>query len=368
MSGAAVQDSLSENLEGGTRHGDIVVREYGALRRITLNRPKALNALTLDMSVTMMALLHTFAGDPTVGAVLLDGAGERGLCAGGDIRALYDAAKSGDHTLPEKFWATEYYLDAYIARYPKPYIAVMDGLVMGGGVGLSAHAVHRIVTERSAIALPEVGIGYTPDIGASFRLARTPGFAGTYLALTGERANAADAIYCGLADLHIASAKLAELPLTLAASRSADDVRAQLGTLASSPASGKIERAQPWIDACFGANDVESIVARLAAATDEPAQATLAIMRKMSPTSLKVTLRNVRDAARFKRLEESFQQDYRISLACLAGHDFTEGIRAQIVDKDRNPRWQPDTLEGVTADIVDRHFRSVGGLELNFTD
>jgi enoyl-CoA hydratase len=241
-------------------------------------------------------------------------------------------------------------------------------LVMGGGVGLSAHAAHRVVTDRSAIALPEVGIGYTPDIGASFRLARTPGFAGTYLALTAERANAADAIYCGLADVHIASAKLAELPAALAACRSADDVRARLGALASAPAAGKIERARTWIDACFGADDVESIVARLADASDEARQATLATMQKMSPTSLKVTLRNVRDAARFKRLEESFRQDYRISLACLTGHDFTEGIRAQIVDKDRNPRWQPDTLEAVTAEIVERHFKKVGDLELTFAE
>jgi enoyl-CoA hydratase len=368
MSGAIVQGSLSDNLDGGVQHGDLIVRAYGALRRITLNRPKALNALTLDMSVTMMALLRGFADDPAVGAVLLDGAGERGLCAGGDIRALYYAAKSGDHTLPQKFWATEYYLDAYIARYPKPFVAVMDGLVMGGGVGLSAHAAHRVVTERSAIALPEVGIGYTPDIGASFRLARTPGFAGTYLALTGERANAADAIYCGLADVHIASAKLAELPAALAACRSADDVRAQFSALASTPAAGKIERARAWIDTCFGADNVETIVARLAEATDEAAQATLAVMRKMSPTSLKVTLRNVRDAAGFGRLEESLQQDYRISLACLTGHDFTEGIRAQIVDKDRNPRWQPDTLEAVTAEIVERHFKKLGDLELTFAE
>jgi enoyl-CoA hydratase len=368
VSGAIVQRSLQDNPEGGVQHGDLIVRQHGALRRITLNRPKALNALTLDMSVAMTSLLHDWAADPAVGAVLLDGAGERGLCAGGDIRALYDAAKSGDHTLPQNFWSIEYYLDAYIARYPKPFIAVMDGLVMGGGVGLSAHAAHRIVTDRSAIALPEVGIGYTPDIGASFRLARTPGFAGTYLALTGERANGADAIYCGLADVHVASSQLTELPAALAACRSADDVRAQLGALASPPAAGGIVGAQAWIDACFGADDVEGIVARLADTRDDAAQTTLATMRKMSPTSLKVTLRNVRDATHFKRLEESFQQDYRISLACLTGHDFIEGIRAQIVDKDRNPRWQPDTLEGVTPEIVERHFKSVGDLELRFPD
>jgi len=371
MSGAIVQKSVQANLQsdsaGGVQHGDLIVRVQGALRRITLNRPKALNALTLDMATSMTALLRGWTADPAVGAVLLDGAGERGLCAGGDIRALYDAAKSGD-TLPQKFWAAEYYLDALIARYPKPFVAVMDGLVMGGGVGLSTHAAHRIVTERSAVALPEVGIGFFPDIGASYRLAHTRGFAGTYLALTSERANANDAISCGLADVHIASASLAELPQALAECRSDDDVRARLNALATAPAPGKIEAARSWIDACFSADTVEGIVHRLAAAKGGGAQAALATMRKMSPTSLKVTLRNVRDAARFHRLEESFQQDFRIALACIAGHDFIEGIRAQIVDKDRNPRWRPATLEGVTAEIVGRHFKSVGGLELHFAD
>ncbi len=162
MSGTTVQGSPEDSLQEGIAHGDLIVRQHGALRHITLNRPKALNALTLDMAVTMTALLRAWAADPAVGAVLLDGAGERGLCAGGDIRALYDAARPGD-PLPQRFWATEYYLDVLIARYPKPFIAVMDGLVMGGGVGLSAHAAHRIVTERSAVAMPEVGIGFFPE-------------------------------------------------------------------------------------------------------------------------------------------------------------------------------------------------------------
>ena len=154
--------------------GDVIVRAERTLRRITLNRPKALNALTLDMAVTMTKYLRAWEADPDVGAVLIDGAGERGLCAGGDIRALYDAAKSNS-PLPEQFWSTEYHLNVLIARYPKPIIAVMDGVVMGGGVGVSAHASHRIVTERSAVAMPEVGIGFFPDVGASFLLARASG-------------------------------------------------------------------------------------------------------------------------------------------------------------------------------------------------
>ena len=358
--------NVQRDLQNAPADGELIVRQYGALRRITLNRPKALNALTLGMAVEMTALLRSWAADPAVGAVLLDGAGERGLCAGGDIRALYDAAKSGD-ALPAKFWATEYHLNVLIARYRKPFVAVMDGMVMGGGVGLSVYAAHRVVTERSAVAMPEVGIGFFPDVGASYLLARAPGFSGTYMALTGDRMNAADAIYCGLADSHIAAAKLAGLADTLADCRTADDVRGRLSALSSAPAAGKMAAARPWIDACCGADDVETIVARLAASPAEPARSAHATLAKMSPTSLKVTLRNIRDASSFQRLEQSFQQDYRIALACIAGHDFIEGIRAQIVDKDRNPHWRPQALEQVTAEIVGRHFQSVGDLELTFS-
>jgi enoyl-CoA hydratase len=345
--------------------GDIIVRALGALRRITLNRPHALNALTLDMSVAMTALLRQWADDAAVGAVLIDGAGERAFCAGGDIRALYDAAQSGD-SLPQRFWATEYRLDVLIARYPKPVVVLMDGLVMGGGVGLSAHASLRIVTERSAVAMPEVGIGYFPDVGASFLLARAPGATGTHLAMTGTRVAAADAIYCRLADLHVPAARLREIPAALADSRGAHDVKARLDKLSSPPGAGRLAAARRWIDRCYGADAVEDIVDRLAGCDDDEAHATLQLLGKMSPTSLKITLRNLRSALSFDRVEQSFQQDYRISLACVAEHDFLEGIRAAVVDKDRNPAWRPDKLADVTDAVVDRHFRSVGALELTF--
>ena len=347
--------------------GDIIVGETGALRRITLNRPQALNALTLDMVAAMKVSLQAWSNDPAVGAVLIDGAGTRGLCAGGDIRALYDAAKTND-PLPEKFWADEYHLDVLIARYPKPVVAVMDGLVMGGGVGLSAHASHRIVTERSAVAMPEVGIGFFPDVGVAFLLARAPGFTGTYLGLTGDRVGAADVIHCGLADFHIPAARLQELPRALTDCRSAQSVTERLRELSTPPAKGGLAAARVWIDRCFDADDVETILDWLTACDIDGADAAAATMATKSPTSLKVTLRHLREAAAFTRLEQCFQQDYRIALACIAGHDFIEGIRAQIVDKDRNPRWRPDKLEDVTGDIVDRHFQSVGGLELKFAE
>jgi enoyl-CoA hydratase len=358
---------MSQASERIVQDGDVLVRERGALRRLTLNRPKALNALTLGMAATMTKYLRAWADDDSAGAVLIDGAGERGLCAGGDLRALYDAAKAKD-LLPEKFWATEYHLDVLIARYPKPVVAIMDGVVMGGGVGISAHAAHRVVTERSAVAMPEVSIGYFPDVGASFVLARAPGQAGTHLALTGERIGAADAIYCGLADVALPAARLADLPLRLADCRTAADVRTRLEKLSIQTAPGKLSAMRPWIDECYGAQNVEEIFARLNVSESDEARATLATLQKMSPTSLKITLRNVRAAVSFKTVEESFQQDYRISLACIAEHDFIEGIRATIVDKDRNPVWRPVKLEDVTQDIVNRHFKSVGALELTFTD
>jgi enoyl-CoA hydratase len=353
---------MSETL---VRDGDIIVRELGALRRITLNRPKSLNAITLEMVETMTSFMGEWADDPAAGAVLIDGAGERAFAAGGDIRALYDAVKSGSD-LPARFWATEYRLNVTIARYPKPVIAIMDGLVMGGGVGLSAHAAHCILTDRSAIAMPEVGIGFFPDVGVSFLLTRAHWELGTYVALTGTRLSAQDAALCGLGNSHILSSRLYEIPLVLADCRTRKDVWAALGTLETSPRQGKLLKAQDWIARCFSGDTMEDIVETLSACDADDARGALDVMRKASPTSLKVTLRNLREAASFTRVEQSFQQDYRIALACTAEHDFIEGIRAAIIDKNRNPAWRPHRLDAVTPEIVDRHFRSVGMLELTF--
>jgi len=345
------------------RDGDVIVRRLGALRRLTLNRPQTINALTLGMAETMTAYLGQWAGDPAVGAVLIDGAGERGLCAGGDLRTLYDAKKSPS-AFPAHYWATEYQLDVLIARYPKPVIALMTGLVMGGGVGISAHASHRVVTDRSSVAMPECVIGLVPDVGASFILARAPGATGIHLALTGARMAAADAMYCQFADIHIATARIADIPEALAGCFDASGVAARLGDLSTPPAPGRLATARSWIDACYRSGTVEDVVACLHQTDHEDARAAYEAIRKGSPTSLKVTLRNVREAASFGRVEQSFRQDYRIVLACHAGHDFIEGIRAAIIDKDRDPKWSPARLEDVTPEIVERHFKSAGDLEL----
>ncbi len=224
-----------------------MVRELGALRRITLNRPQALNAITLDMAVTMTALLRAWADDPAVGAVLIDGAGERAFCAGGDIRALYDAAKSGD-SLPAQFWATEYKLNVLIARYPKPVIAIMDGLVMGGGVGLSAHAAHRVVTDRSAVAMPEVGIGFFPDVGVSFLLARAPGTGHLSRADRQPPRRSRTPSLRAWRTSHIPAARLDEIPSALADCRDTEEAWVALGALRASPAPGKLLKARDWIE------------------------------------------------------------------------------------------------------------------------
>jgi enoyl-CoA hydratase len=214
--------------------------------------------------------------------------------------------------------------------------------------------------------MPEVGIGFFPDVGVSFLLARAPGATGTHLALTGDRMTAADAIHSGLADIHIAAAKRAELERALADCRDGDAVSARLEELSTRPSPSRLLAGQDWIDRCYGAARVEDILTLLRNCPGDDARAARDAMGKASPTSLKITLRNLRAAASFERVEQSFQQDYRIAMACIAGHDFIEGIRAAIVDKDRNPRWRPDTIEAVTPDIVERHFRPVGARELQF--
>jgi enoyl-CoA hydratase len=345
--------------------GDLLVSNQKSVRRITLNRPRAMNALTLEMVVKLYALLRSWATDPKVKVVLIDGAGERGLCAGGDIRALYEAARSGTD-LPQRFWKAEYQLDALIARYPKPIVAVMDGIVMGGGLGISAHASHRIVTERSAIAMPEVAIGLFPDVGVSFLLSRAPGYVGTHLAMTGARIGAADAIFCGLADVHVPAGELSIVREHLNHCNSSSDVTEVLNGQSTATPTSDLASARSWIDHCYAANTVEEILDHLDNYKGEAARIARQTIQGNSPTSLKVTLRNLREASAFQHIEDCLRQDYRIALACIEGHDFIEGIRATVIDKDLKPKWRPVEVELVTPEIVNQHFRSRGALDLSF--
>ena len=270
----------------------VLVRAHDGIGHLTLNRPRAINALSHDMVRTMREALSRWRDDDAVRTVVIDGAGERGLCAGGDIRAIYDDARAGTEASVD-YWADEYRLDAEIARHPKPVVTLMDGIVMGGGVGISAHASHRVVTDDSVIAMPEVGIGFTPDVGGTFLLCRTPGELGTHLALTTDRMDAADAIHCGFADHWVSRDRRAELLEALAVT-DADTVLADLA--ASPPGGSGLADQRSWVDDCYAADTVEEVLDRLRAQGAGPAGDAAARVARHSPTALKVTLRALREA------------------------------------------------------------------------
>jgi enoyl-CoA hydratase len=317
--------------------------------RITLNRPRALNALTHAMVRVIDAALAEWEQDESVTAVVLTGAGERGLCAGGDIRAIYEDARAGGGG-SEAFWRDEYRLNARIARYSKPYIALMDGFVMGGGVGLSAHGDIRIVTERSAVAMPETAIGLVPDVGGTYLLSRAPGELGTHLALTGDTVGAADALLCGLADHAVPAALLPEL---LTALDGGPDAREVVGRYARPAPEGRLAADREWIDACYPADTVEEIVDRLYAHGSPAAKEAAETILTRSPTALKATLAALRAAGELSTLEQVLDREYRASCAVLKVPDLLEGIRARVIDKDRDPHWSPAELRGVTdADVA----------------
>ncbi|MFF6952724.1 enoyl-CoA hydratase/isomerase family protein [Streptomyces iakyrus] len=347
-------------MNGAGEPEPVLFHTSGRAAHITLNRPRALNALTHTMVRRIDEALTEWERDPAVETVVITGAGERGLCAGGDIRAIHDDARDGDGTASTAFWRDEYRLNARIARYPKPYVAVMDGIVMGGGVGVSAHGSVRVVTERSRIAMPETGIGFVPDVGGTRLLALAPGELGTHLALTGAQIGAADALLCGLADHYVPAASLPELLDALAALPVEDALDGHVRT----PPQGVLSAQRDWIDDCYVADTVEEIVRRLLAHGDPAAEEAAETLLAKSPTALKVTLASLRRARTLGPLEPVLNQEYRVSCAALDMPDLVEGIRAQVVDKDRRPRWSPKTLDEVTDSDVERFFTPLGEREL----
>ena len=339
----------------------VLVRAEGRIGRITLNRPKAINALTHEMVLVIDAALRKWADDDTVDAVVLDGAGERGLCAGGDIVAIHrDASQSAtlDDAIASpsgKFWYDEYILNAYISHYPKPYIALMDGIVMGGGVGISAHGNTRIVTDRTKMAMPEVGIGFAPDVGGTYLLAKAPGELGTYLALTGAQINGADAIAIGFADHYLPSDKIADF-ISALTHRPVGEVIAEF--CIEPPKSGLLSKRH-WIDDAFAADTAVGIVERLRGHDESDAHDTANVVAAKSPTSIEVTVRSLREMTADTTLEAALVTEYRVSIHFLAHHDLAEGIRAQVIDKDRSPKWSPPSLTAVGKADIDAFFAPV---------
>ncbi len=336
---------------------EVIIERRGTAGVIRLNRPRALNSLTLPMVRTITAALHAFAEDCEVASVVGTGEGERGFCAGGDIRALHESARAGDG-LAGTFWREEFRLNHQIASYPKPYVALMDGITMGGGVGLSAHGRHRVVTERTRLAMPETGIGYVPDVGATWLLPQAPGEAGTWLGLTGLDVGAADALHAGLADLQIASSQLGaviDALSGLARGSSSSDVDAVLQALSEPAGESRLRLNAALIDRTFRFDNVGEILAALAEEKGDFAAETRRVLLTRSPTSLKLALRLLRAGRRSASLAECLGRELGACLQMLDNPDFFEGIRAAVIDKDRNPKWSPASVEAVGAATIE-HF------------
>lgn len=332
-----------------TDDAPVLTHRRGRLAIAELNRPRAINALTHEMVGLLQAALDDWAANDSVATVALVGAGDRGLCAGGDLVAMHRDARDGTRGSVD-FWRDEYALDHAIATFPKPFVAVMDGVVMGGGVGLSAHARHRVVTERTRFGLPETRIGFVPDVGGPWLLSHAPGELGTHVALTAATLDGADAIALGAADVLVPADRVAELLAAL----ETEDVDAVLARLAVEPPGSGLAAAREWVDAAYAGDDPEVIVERLRASDVPAAHEAADEVEARSPTAVAVTLAALRRAATLPDLRTALDQDLHVSTALLDVPDMAEGIRAQVIDKDRTPRWQPATLAEVDPAVVRR--------------
>ena len=349
--------------------GDLIARKEGTAGIIRLNRPKAINAVTLEMFRDIDHALDRFGVDPAVSLVLLEGAGDRGLCAGGDVRALYENSKvNGD--LGKILWREEYILNARIAGFRKPYVAFMDGIVMGGGVGLSAHSRHRVVTERTKLAMPEVGLGFFPDVGGTWLLSHAPGELGTYFGLTGQTMNGPDAVHARFADAVVPSAKLPALREVLtrvAPGTPPSEIEALIAGFATGETAGPVAALESQIDKWFAFDRMQDIVAALKRDGSELALSTLKTLGERSPRGMVVTLKLLRLARRASSLEECLVREYRAALKVFRSDDFREGVRAAVIDKDRNPKWSPPRIEDVTPEMIAPYFAEIGQDELVFS-
>jgi enoyl-CoA hydratase len=358
--------------------GEILLGRAGGLATLTINRPQALNALTLENYRRFAPALAVWAEDPSVHAVVVRGAGGRAFCAGGDVRAVYEAGRgiSGDPDLTAVFFREEYQLIRQIHRFPKPYIAIIDGITMGGGAGISVNGAYRVATERTLFAMPETAIGLFPDVGATRFLNRCPGQIGRYLGLTGARLRAADAFYCGFATHVVAQERVEALVAALAGTAWARDGRSEqvaalLAEFVGDPGPPPLAALRPAIDRCFAGDSVEAILDRFAAeaaaggADASWAAETRAGLLTKSPTSLKVTLPQLM-VGRDYDLEQALALEYRLTQHFMAAHDFYEGVRAVLIDKDQTPRWRPPTLAEIDDETIEAYFAPLGDRELVF--
>lgn len=342
---------------------EVLTAVESGVGRITLNRPKALHALNRAMCETMTEALLAWREDECVHSVLIDHAGERGFCAGGDIRMIAESG-AGDASEAKAFFAAEYRLNHLMFEYPKPITAIVDGIVMGGGVGISEPAEVRVATERTTYAMPETGIGLFPDVGGGWFLPRLPGQTGVWLALTGARLKAVDTVALGIHTHFVPSARVEALTAALLAHPCAPKTIAD--TMASNPGPASTSVHRQAIDRLFAFDTVEAIFEALEADSSDWALAQLAILKTKSPQSMKITLRQLRTGAILTTFADNMAMEYRLGGRVVRSHDFQEGVRAVIVDKDNTPKWSPADLSGVTDDALDALFAPLAEGELTF--
>ncbi len=339
---------------------DVLTRIEGCVARITLNRPQALHALTTDMCQAMTDALLAWRQDPAVELVLLDHSGERGFCAGGDIRMLAESG-AGDGKAAREFFFIEYRLNHLLFDYPKPVAVIMDGITMGGGVGLAMPARYRVATEKTTFAMPETGIGLFPDVGGGWFLPRMPGHIGQWLALTGARIKAADCELVGVATDFVESAKITDLKAAIVADPAA--IETLLTQYEGDAGRPPIAQHQDEIDRVFGLNTLEAILAALEASGSDWAKDQLKVMATKSPQTMKVALRQLQLGGQAKSFAENMAMEYRVGARVVQRHDFLEGVRAVIVEKDHAPRWNPPTPEGVSDTMLDAIFAALPSAE-----
>jgi enoyl-CoA hydratase len=338
---------------------EILFERRGVAGIVTLNRPKALNALTHGMATAMHAQLRDWAGDDAVRCVIVQGEGERAFCAGGDIRTLYDSGKAGT-PYALAFYRDEYLLNALIKHYPKPYIALIRGIVMGGGVGVSVHGSHRIADESTLFAMPETGIGLFPDVGGSYFLPRLPGEIGMYLGLTGARLKAGDAVYAGVATHYVPAAQRAALIDKLVAG---EQTAVVLRELAEDPPAAPLAEQREKIDTIFSPHSIDVVLERLERDGGEWALDAAAAIRGKSPTATRLAFRQLRKGTNLT-FDACMRMEFRMVNRVIAGHDFYEGVRATIIDKDGAPKWKPASLAEVAEIDIDPYFLPLGEKEL----
>jgi enoyl-CoA hydratase len=332
---------------------DVLTQQNGKIARIRLNRPKAIHALNTAMCAEILDALETWRTDLDIEAVLIDHAEGRGFCAGGDIRMLAESgAKDGAEA--REFFHTEYRMNHRLFTYAKPVVAFMDGITMGGGVGLSQPAKYRVATENTRLAMPETGIGLFPDVGGGWYLSRLAGRTGQYLALTGHRLDGAECLTLGLASHYLPSDRLDEAKARIAAEP--QQIAAILDELAVTAPDARILAHRDAIDRLFASDLLEDIFAALEADSGDWAQQQLSTLRTKSPQTMKVSLRLLQEGAMMPTFEDEMRQEYAVGAHVVQRHDFLEGVRAVIVDKDNAPQWDPPTPEGVTDHVIDQIF------------